>query len=290
MIKYCFNEKTVSFRLSDLIYTKKLPTNYKSSQKYIQIKSTISALGLVEPILIYIDGADGTAKILDGHLRVEALKDIGEERVACLVSTVYDTYTPNKKVNRITIIQIQKMLKEAVRVGVPEDMLCSALNISSDSLKSNLSVLKGICPEVIELFNDRDIPKNTFMILKRMIPFRQIECANIMIKFDNYSKIFAQSLYHSSSPELLNDKGKPNIDERSGNRKAIERLEKEMAQVHFDTQKIKENYGSNSLKLTIVISHIKKILENPKVFHWLLRNKQDYLNELTKISDIEKLA
>ncbi|WP_438500477.1 plasmid partitioning protein RepB C-terminal domain-containing protein [Pantoea ananatis] len=290
MIKYCFNEKTVSFRLSDLIYTKKLPTNYKSSQKYIQIKSTISALGLVEPILIYIDGADGTAKILDGHLRVEALKDIGEERVACLVSTVYDTYTPNKKVNRITIIQIQKMLKEAVRVGVPEDMLCSALNISSDSLKSNLSVLKGICPEVIELFNDRDIPKNTFMILKRMIPFRQIECANIMIKFDNYSKIFAQSLYHSSSPELLNDKGKPNIDERSGNRKAIERLEKEMAQVHFDTQKIKENYGSNSLKLTIVISHIKKILENPKVFHWLLRNKQDYLSELTKISDIEKLT
>ncbi|QGF26392.1 plasmid partitioning protein [Pantoea eucalypti] len=290
MIKYCFNEKTVSFRLSDLIYTKKLPTNYKSSQKYIQIKSTISALGLVEPILIYIDGADGTAKILDGHLRIEALKDIGEERVACLVSTVYDTYTPNKKVNRITIIQIQKMLKEAVRVGVPEDMLCSALNISSDSLKSNLSVLKGICPEVIELFNDRDIPKNTFMILKRMIPFRQIECANIMIKFDNYSKIFAQSLYHSSSPELLNDKGKPNIDERSGNRKAIERLEKEMAQVHFDTQKIKENYGSNSLKLTIVISHIKKILENPKVFHWLLRNKQDYLSELTKISDIEKLT
>ncbi|BCQ35959.1 hypothetical protein ERHA55_37150 [Erwinia rhapontici] len=290
MIKYCFNEKTVSFRLSDLIYTKKLPTNYKSSQKYIQIKSTISALGLVEPILIYIDGADGTAKILDGHLRVEALKDIGEERVACLVSTVYDTYTPNKKVNRITIIQIQKMLKEAVRVGVPEDMLCSALNISSDSLKSNLSVLKGICPEVIELFNDREIPKNTFMILKRMIPFRQIECANIMIKFDNYSKIFAQSLYHSSSPELLNDKGKPNIDERSGNRKAIERLEKEMAQVHFDTQKIKENYGSNSLKLTIVISHIKKILENPKVFHWLLRNKQDYLSELTKISDIDKLS
>jgi len=290
MIKYCFNEKTVSFRLSDLIYTKKIPTNYKSSQKYIQIKSTISALGLVEPILIYIDGADGTAKILDGHLRIEALKDIGEERVACLVSTVYDTYTPNKKVNRITIIQIQKMLKEAVRVGVPEDMLCSALNISSDSLKSNLSVLKGICPDVIELFNDKDIPKNTFMILKRMIPFRQIECANLMIKFDNYSKIFAQSLYHSSSPELLNDKGKPNIDERSGNRKAIERLEKEMAQVHFDTQKIKENYGSNSLKLTIVISHIKKILENPKVFHWLLRNKQDYLSELTKISDIEKLT
>ena len=83
------------------------------------------------------------------------------------------------------------MLKEAVRVGVPEDMLCSALYIISDSLKSNLSVLKGIYPEVIELFNKIDIPQNTFMILKRMIPFRKIECANLMIKFDNYSKIFS---------------------------------------------------------------------------------------------------
>ncbi|EBD7620454.1 plasmid partitioning protein, partial [Salmonella enterica] len=35
--------------------------------------------------------------------------------------------------------------------------------------------------------------------------------------------------------------------------------------------------------------HIKKLLENPKIFHWLLRNKNEYLNELTKISDIDKL-
>ncbi len=196
---------------------------------------------------------------------------------------------PNKKVNRITIIQIQRMLKEAVRVGVPEEMLCTSLNISIDSLRTNMSVLKGICPQVVDLFNDKDIPINTFRVLKRMVPFRQIECANLMIRFDNYSKLFAESLYHSSSPELLIDKTKNNIDTKTGNRKAIERLEKEMAQVHFDTQSIQESYGSNSLKLTILISHIKKLLENPKIFHWLLRNKNEYLNELTKISDIDKL-
>ncbi|MDX7161949.1 plasmid partitioning protein RepB C-terminal domain-containing protein [Klebsiella pasteurii] len=289
MIKYCFSEKTITFKLSDLVHTKKLPTNFKSSKKYSQIKSTISALGLVEPILIYIDQSDKTAKIIDGHLRVEALKDIGEDKANCLISTTYDTYTPNKKVNRITIIQIQRMLKEAVRVGVPEEMLCTSLNISIDSLRTNMSVLKGICPQVVDLFNDKDIPINTFRVLKRMVPFRQIECANLMIRFDNYSKLFAESLYHSSSPELLIDKTKNNIDTKTGNRKAIERLEKEMAQVHFDTQSIQESYGSNSLKLTILISHIKKLLENPKIFHWLLRNKNEYLNELTKISDIDKL-
>ncbi|EPX1397287.1 plasmid partitioning protein RepB C-terminal domain-containing protein, partial [Cronobacter sakazakii] len=66
------------------------------------------------------------------------------------------------------------MLKEAVRVGVPEEMLCTSLNISIDSLRTNMSVLKGICPQVVDLFNDKDIPINTFRVLKRMVPFRQI--------------------------------------------------------------------------------------------------------------------
>lgn len=290
MIKYCFNDKSVSFKLTDLTYTKKLPTNFQISKKYNQIKSTILAIGLIEPILVFIDQTDNSVKILDGHLRVEALKNLGEDKVNCLISTTYDTYTPNKKVNRITIIQTQRMLKEAVRVGVPAEMLCTALNISIEALKSNLSVLKGICPEVIELFNDRDIPINTFRILKKMVPLRQIECANLMVKFENFSTLFSDSLYHSSSPECLIQQPKKKSDSRLANRKAIERLEKEMAQVHFDTQKIKETYGSNSLKLTIIISHIKKLLENPKVFHWLLRNKNDYLNELTNISDIDKLT
>ncbi|CRY80781.1 ParB N-terminal domain-containing protein [Yersinia intermedia] len=97
MIKYCFNDKSVSFKLADLTYTKKLPTNFQISKKYTQIKSTILAIGLVEPILVFIDRTDNSVKILDGHLRVEALKDLGEDKVNCLISTTYDTYTPNKK-------------------------------------------------------------------------------------------------------------------------------------------------------------------------------------------------
>ncbi len=110
-----------------------------------------------------------------------------------------------------------------------------------------------------------------------MVPFRQIECANLMIRFDNYSKLFAESLYHSSSPELLIDKNKNNIDTKTGNRKAIERLEKEMAQVHFDTQSIQESYGSNSLKLTILISHIKNFLRTLKYFTGSLGTKMNTL-------------
>lgn len=114
------------------------------------------------------------------------------------------------------------MLKEAVRVGVPVEMLCTALNISVESLKSNLSVLKGICPEVIELFNDKDILLNTFRTLKKMVPLRQIECANLMVKFENYSTLFSESLYHSSSSEFLIEQPQKKSDSKLANRKAIE--------------------------------------------------------------------
>lgn len=286
MIKCCFSQETVTLNISDLLPTKKMPLNYERSEKFLQIKCTLKAIGLIEPILIYIDSTKGEVKILDGHLRVEALKSLGETKVECLVSTVYDTYTPNKKVNQVTIIQIQKMLKDAIKAGVPMELLSSSLNISIESLKGRISILNGISPKVVEILNDKDVPKATFMALKKMVPLRQLECANIMIKLDNYSTNFSNSLLQSSPKETLLESKNKNSQSKAGQRKKIERLEKEMAHVHLDSDVLKENYGSNSLKLAIIISHIKNLLENQIVFRWLHKNKPDFLNVLVKISEI----
>lgn len=290
MIKCCFNEETVSLNISDLLPTKKMPLNYDRSEKFIQIKCTLKAIGLIEPILIYIDGDQNEIKILDGHLRVEALKELGEVKVECLVSTVYDTYTPNTKVNQVTIIQIQKMLKDAIKAGVPIELLSSSLNVSVESLKGKISILNGISPKVIEILNDKNVPKATFQALKKMVPLRQLECANLMIKFDNFSKNFSHSLLQSSPKETLVETLSKTPASKEGHKKIIERLEKEMAHVHVDADKLKETYGSNSLKLTIIISHIKTLLENQILFRWMHKNKPDLLNELIKISEINSLS
>jgi len=286
MIKCCFSEQTVSINISDLLPTKKMPLNYDRSEKFIQIKCTLKTIGLIEPILIFIDPVKNDIKILDGHLRIEALRDLGETKVECLVSTIYDTYTPNKKVNQVTIIQIQKMLKDAIKSGVPIELLSSSLNISVESLKGRISILNGISPKVTEILNDKHVPKATFMALKKMVPLRQLECANLMIKFDNYSKNFSHSLLQSSPKETLMEAKSKASESKAGQRKIIERLEKEMAHVHMDADKLKENYGSNSLKLTIIITHIKTLLENQTLFRWMHKNKPDLLNELIKISEI----
>ncbi|WP_241573701.1 ParB/RepB/Spo0J family partition protein [Rosenbergiella nectarea] len=289
MIKCCFNGETSNFQISMLEATKTLPLNFQFSEKFLQIKSSLKAIGIIEPILVFIDPEKNSIKILDGHLRIEALKELGEEKVECLISTIYDTYTPNKKVNQITIIQIQKMLKDAVKAGVPVELISTALNISVESLKGKLAILNGISPEVIDILSEKNVPKSTFQNLKKMIPLRQLECANMMVKFENYTQGFSNSLLQSSPKEtLINIKYREN-NSNKGKRKRIERLEKEMAHIHIDTEKLKENFGSDSLKLTIVISHVKKLLENQKLFRWLHKNRQDLLDELVKISEIDKL-
>ncbi|MHC2596509.1 histone deacetylase complex regulatory component SIN3 [Kluyvera sp. 1366] len=69
-------------------------------------------------------------------------------------------------------------------------MLCTALNIIVEPLKSSLSVLKDISPKVIELINDKDLPTYTFRPLKKMVPLRQIECANLIIKLEKNPALF----------------------------------------------------------------------------------------------------
>lgn len=289
MIKCCFSENTLSLNISELLPTKKLLINYESSEKFLQIKCTLKSIGLIEPILVYIDSVTNEIKILDGHMRIEALKELGETKVECLISTIYDTYTPNKKVNQVTIIQIQKMLKEAIKAGVPIELLSASLNISVDSLKGRISVLDGISPQVVEILNDKVVPKATFLALKKMVPLRQLECANLMIRFDNFSKNFSHSLLQSSPKETLIESKNTKGNHKTAQRKMIDRLEKEMAHVHIDADKLKENYGSTSLKLTIVISHIKTLLENQALFRWLHKHKPELLNELIKISEIRSL-
>lgn len=205
MVSYCFERNSVKFNIDDLIPTKKPPINVKNSKKYLQIKKSINSIGIIEPIVVYLDSKLGKVKILDGHLRIEALKELGETEAICLVSTIYDTYTPNSKVSRITIIQEQKMIRKALKSGVSIEKLSEALGISIDILKGKINLLDGIDPEVVNLLANQNVPKATFYALRKMKNIRQIECACIMNNMENYSEKFSLSLLHNTQPNLLVD-------------------------------------------------------------------------------------
>src|SRR5260370_10276890 len=154
----------------------------KKTPKYAQIVASVREVGIVEPPVVARDRSDrGKYLLLDGHLRIEVLKDMGETDVMCLVSTDDEAYTYNKRVNRLAIIQEHKMILKAVERGVPEERIAKALNVNVDSIKRKRNLLDGICPEAAEILKDKHVSINSLWELKNLAPMRQLEALGIRV-------------------------------------------------------------------------------------------------------------
>ncbi|MDQ9174737.1 plasmid partitioning protein RepB C-terminal domain-containing protein [Cronobacter sakazakii] len=287
MIKLRFGDNFIYLDTNKLTPSKELLENVKRSHKYHQIVTSIESLGIIEPIIVFYDKENDVTKILDGHLRVEALKDLGIEKAPCILSSINDAFTPNKQVNHINVVEEHRMIMKSL-ANVSMEKLSAALGISIESIKDKANVMNGIDPSVIPKLSDKPIPKATFDVLRKMKPVRQIEAVGTMINFDNYSRKFAMSILDATPASLIVNKGK-NVSYKRDIRKNIFRLEQEMATTSDETKKLQNEYGSNMLKFVIIQSYINKLLGNPKVLHWFLENEIDYLNELKRISSINSL-
>lgn len=287
MIKQCFDSHFQIYSVELLSQSRVLPINIKFSSKYKQILTSIAEIGLIEPVIIFIND-DGTHKILDGHLRIEALKDLKIAHAHCLISPVDETYSYNKRVNRLTILQEQKMLQKAVESGVSIDKLCAVLGISSSTLNTRLRISDGIAKEALALLAEKNISQNVFDVLRKIKPYKQIEFVTTMVALNNFTRKFALSMLHALPPEHLIKK----VNDDSGNKdivKTLARLEKEMAALQVETQNIQNEYAENNLNLIIVKSYIAKILRSNDIIHWLYDNKIEYLEVLKQVLGAENL-
>jgi ParB-like chromosome segregation protein Spo0J len=80
---------------------------------------------------------------LDGHVRIEALKDLGLVEVECLISIDDETYTFNKRVNRLVPVQEHRMIVKAVERGVPENQIAEALGLEVTSVRRRSRMLNS---------------------------------------------------------------------------------------------------------------------------------------------------
>lgn len=117
--KPTFLRKCVRVALSKLIALKPIRPEIKRGGKYQQILTSVREVGLVEPPVVkQAPHKKGGFFILDGHLRVEALREIGVSEVDCLVAVEDDTYTYNKHVNRLSAVQNHRMASSATNQAV----------------------------------------------------------------------------------------------------------------------------------------------------------------------------
>jgi len=202
-IKRGFQEKLIELAVEELFPTKQVSVFVKQGRKYAQVLSSIREVGLIEaPVVAPFKKGKGYL-LLDGHLRIMALKELAVERVSCLISTDDEAYTYNKYINRLSAIQEHRMIVKAVQSGVSEEKLASALNLDIRTIRNKRYLLEGICPEVADLLKDKAVSEHVFRALKKMQAPRQIQVAMLMNDQNKFSANYAKALLDATPTNLL---------------------------------------------------------------------------------------
>lgn len=291
-IHLAFDRSFVTIPVSAIIALKTLPDGARESRSYAQVLSSIKAIGLVEAPVVMADTASaGTWFLLDGHLRLEALKELGITEVECLLATDDDTYTYNKRVNRIPPIQEHRMIVRAMKRGVSATEIAEALNLDVQSVLRRFRLLEGISPEAAEMLKDTPCSMKVFDILRQLSAVRQIEAADLMIGQNNFSIMFARAI-RAATPEnqVVTAKKGRGAGTPTPSGQQIARMERELAALQTQVKSVDETYGVDNLHLTVARGYISKLLANSRIVRWLTNHQQDYLGEFQKIAEIDSLG
>lgn len=285
-VAHGFEEDCVTLPVAALLPVKVLRTATKSSKKYQQIAASIREVGLVEPPVVARDPANpGTFLLLDGHVRIEVLKDLGVEQVECLVSTDDEAFTYNKRISRLSSVQEHKMIRRAIERGVPEEKIAKALDINTQSVRRKVRMLDGICDETVALIKDKPCPMAVFEILRKMKPLRQIEAAELLVNANNYSVAYASAIL-AGTPQTQLVEGSKAKRIKGITPEAMARMESELARLQESITSIQETYGQDHLHLTVIKGYLAKLLGNARVVRYLMQHRPEFLTEFQAIADM----
>lgn len=289
-IQIGFDEDTIDLRIGQIVPLKIVTDAARSSRKFKQIVASIKEIGIIEPPIVAPDKqTKGLYILLDGHLRLEALKQLGTTDVTCLISTDDEAFTYNKHISRLTTIQEHKMILQAVKRGVSEEKIAKALDVNLAAIVRKRTLLDGVCDEAAELLKDKMVAGSVFNILKRMVPVRQIEVVTLMNDANNYSGSYAKALLAATpKKQLINPQKPKNIKGLS--EEQMERMEDEMASLQREYRLVEESYGADILNLTLAKGYLTALLGNAKVVRYLAQGQPEILAQFQKISEMTSLG
>lgn len=289
-VEMAFEPETKRIAIADIQPLKVVGEAVKASKKYAQIVTSIDEVGIIEPPVVARDKSN-TRKylLLDGHARIEVLKDRGETEVICLISTDDEAFTYNKRVNRLAIIQEHRMIVKAVERGVPEKRIAKALNVDVAMIVRKRNLLDGVCPEAAELLKDKHIAYNTFSELKKMGPMRQIEAAELMIAMNNYTTNYAKSLLAvTPQDQLANTEAPKRVRGLTDDQVAL--MEKESVSLDREFKIAEKSYGVDHLDLVLANGYLGRLLGNARIVRYLAQHHRDILTEFQKMTETEAAA
>lgn len=262
---------------------KQFPITVPKSQKFAQIAASIRAVGLIEPLVVaHATGKDEAFILLDGHVRLHILKEMGQDLVTCLVATDDESFTYNKRISRLATIQEHKMILRAIERGVPKARIAAALNVDVALIRRKRTLLNGICPEAADLLKAKICPINSFRALRKMKPLRQIQAAELMIAANNYTVAYSEAILAATDVDDLVDPAMRK-DLAGVTREQADRMKAEMASLQTNIKLIEGTLGPDHLRLVVAGRYIERLLMNDRLVRYLEKHHGEIFFEFKHI-------
>lgn len=277
-----FERRVVVIRLTDILPLRRLALNVARSKRYARIATSIAEVGIIEPLPVSKANPEGKHLLLDGHLRYHALCELGETSVRCVIEDDDESFTYNKRVNRLATVQEHYMIERALDRGASAEKIARALGMDVKSLAKRRTMLDGIAPDVIDLLKDRTVSKAIFDALRRMKPLRQYEAADLMIQAGNLTSGYAKALLAGTRQADLVAPEKPKrLNGLSPDQMA--RMERELEVVSRDFKAVERTFGDDVLHLVLASRYVGRLVANGNVVAYLEKRHSDMLVELRTI-------
>lgn len=279
----------LSIALDLILPSRKASTGILNSRKFMQIQSSIKAVGLIEPLAVGpADKKTGHRILLDGHLRLLALRTLEQTEAPCLESTDDESYTYNTRINRLSSIQEHLMLRRAVERGVTAQRLADALDLDITSITRKLTLLDGICAEAAAILKDQQFSANLGSVLRKMKPTRQVECVELMVSANNVTMAYANALFAATPASQLVDATK--AKKVAGVSAAqMANMEREMGNLQDQYKLAEQNFSQDVFQLFLARTFLSKLLANVEVDRYLQQHHADILTEFKSIVEAESL-
>lgn len=278
-----FVPEPITLALDRILPSRKTPEGLNTSRKFKQIVASMEAVGLIEPLSVgKADKATGQHILLDGHMRLLALRQLGYTDAPCLIATDDESYTYNNRINRISSIQEHHMLRRAVERGVTPERLAKALNVDISQIHKKVSLLDGICPEAVEMLKDQHFSANLGAVLRKLKPTRQVECVELMLTANNMTVAYAEALLAATPPQLLVSEKRPR--KMSGvTAEQMVKMEREMGNLQVQLKLVEKSYGQDVLNLVLAKGFLVKLLDNKAVVRYIRQQHPEVLEQFEAI-------
>ena len=286
-VPQAFVPEVMQVPLDKLLPSRRLPV-LQGTVKFRQIVSSIQSVGIIEPLSVTLaDATEEQYLLLDGHVRLQALHELGAATAPCLLASDDEAYTYNTRINRLSTIQETRMLQEAVAKGVSRERLALTLNIDISSLLKKLKLLDGICPEAAAMLKDRQFSPEISRLLRKMKATRQIECIDLMLTANSLTVNYAEALLATTPVELLVDGSKPNM--RGVTPEQMTRMEREMQNLQGQYKLIEDSYADDVLNLLVAQGYLSKLLANEAVSRFITQQRADIFEQFQTIVAMNSL-